>query len=441
MKNLFVLTLCFSRKGCLTALVSLCLCGNAFTQSLDSLIIEGLANNPQLKALSYKIESAGYRAESADNYPAPSLAVEFSQIPIDELNIVNKAISNSVSVSQMFPLGGKVGAMTEVENKNIKVVQKEYQEYRTSLIGQIKMQYYNLWISQRKKEIQQSNVDLLNNLIESTDILYQVNRVSHADLLTIRSELASNKAQLIILDNQIRTDIYKLNRLLGRELDSKEINTSKEISKDKTKYTIAELESILIENNPSLQKMNGMIDMNKAMITANNKELIPDLMLQGMVMRMPQGMILTSQTSLHELEGMPAETEYMYSLMASITLPFAPWSVNKYKAKEKELASGIRSIEYQKEDMKRDMLADLHEAYNKLKTAAELIDLYSDNVLPDYRNALQAQLTSYQNNQAAIASLIDSERMLLMQEMNLLMAKADYKMAEAEIEMMTGVQK
>jgi len=38
-----------------------------------------------------------------------------------------------------------------------------------------------------------------------------------------------------------------------------------------------------------------MIEMNKAMITANNSELVPDLMLEGMIMRMPRGMILTSK--------------------------------------------------------------------------------------------------------------------------------------------------
>lgn len=440
MKNLFVFYLCFSLKGCLTVLMSLCLGGILTAQSLDSLISEALNKNPQLKALEYRIESAGYRAESTDNYPAPNLAIEFSQVPIDELDILNKSISNSVSISQMFPIGGKVSAMTEVENKNIAVTRKQYQEYKTSLISQIKMQYFNLWISERKKEIQVSSVQLLDNLIESSNILYQVNRVSQADLLTIRSELVSNKAQLIILDNQIQTEKYKINRLLGRELESKEITTAKKIEESILEYTLADLENTLVENNPSLQKMSGMIEMNKAMITANNKELIPDLMLQGMIMRMPRGMPLTTQTSLHELEGMPAETEYMFSLMASINLPFAPWSVNKFKAKEKELASGIRSIEYEKEDMKREMLSRLRESYNKMKTATELIRLYTQNVLPDYRTSVQAQLTAYQNNQSGIATLIDSQRMLLMQEMNLLMAKADYKMAEAEIEMMTGKQ-
>ncbi|MCK7527848.1 MAG: hypothetical protein MZV64_64675 [Ignavibacteriales bacterium] len=52
--------------------------------------------------------------------------------------------------------------------------------------------------------------------------------------------------------------------------------------------TQSKLEEVLDFSNPTLKKMSGMIEMNKAMIDANNRELIPDLMVQGMFMRMPR---------------------------------------------------------------------------------------------------------------------------------------------------------
>ncbi|KAB2838567.1 MAG: hypothetical protein F9K45_11165, partial [Melioribacteraceae bacterium] len=89
-----------------------------FAQSVDSLVAEAIANNPKLKSLQYKIQASEKRSESVDNLPAPNLGIEFSQVPIKEINIYNKAISNSISFSQMFPLGGKLNAMAEVERKN-----------------------------------------------------------------------------------------------------------------------------------------------------------------------------------------------------------------------------------------------------------------------------------------------------------------------------------
>jgi len=70
----------------------------------------------------------------------------------------------------------------------------------------------------------------MNDLLNSIEIIYQVNRISQADVFTVRSEVASNNAQLIIFKKQRESEIYKLNQLLGRDLESSEIITDKEIS-------------------------------------------------------------------------------------------------------------------------------------------------------------------------------------------------------------------
>jgi outer membrane protein TolC len=412
----------------------------AKAQSVDSLVNEALKNNPRLKSLEAKTRSAEFRAESFNSAQAPTLGVQFSEIPFGKYNIVNDALSNEVSLSQMFMLGGKINAMTESERKNAVVQGDNYQIYKVNLIGQIKMSYYSLWMTERKIEVQKRNIDLYNNLINFLTTNYSVNRASQADILTLKGEIASSQTQLVTLQRELESGTYRLNQLLGRDLSSKDINIVKEIPNDTLLITQAELEEKLAAVNPSLRQMSNMVEMNKAMITANQKDKIPDLMLQAMVMRQPQGMILTSKTDLSMLTmGMEEpKTEYMYSLMASITLPFAPWSKGKYQAKEEELYAGIRGIEYEKNDMQRDMTAQLKASVTKYKTAEDLLKLYSGNVIPLYEQAAQAQLTAYQSNQTNVATIIDTYRMLLMQQMNYYMAQADSQMSLAEIEMMVG---
>lgn len=410
----------------------------AKAQSVDSLVSEALRNNPQLKSQQYKIDAAGYRAESANSLPAPNLGIEFTQVPVSSANIFNDAISNSLSLSQMFPIGGKVSAMTDVEKKNVLVEKDNYESNRVNLISRVKMSYYNLWQIERRIEVQQQIINLLNDLFNSISTLIQVNRISQADALTIKSEIASEQTELLNLNRQKDVEIYNLNQLIGRNLSSKDIHTVNDINTDSLKLSQQELEQALIDANPDLKRMNSMVNMNQAMIKANRKELIPDLMVQGMLMRMPQGMILTSKTDLSMLSMETPKTEYMYSLMASINLPFAPWSIKKYTAREDELATGIRSIEYEKTNMQREMLSKLNQAFSRMNTAADLMKLYSDNVIPLSRQASEAQISAYQNGRTGINTVIDSYRMLLMQEMKFYMAQADSKMAQAEIEMMVG---
>ncbi|MBE0539090.1 MAG: TolC family protein [Ignavibacterium sp.] len=404
-------------------------------QAVDSLINEAITNNPKLKSLQYRIEASEYRSESVNFLPPPNLSVEFSQVPVSEIDIFNQSISNNFGLSQMFPLGGKLSAMSEVENKNTLVEGNNFDAYKINLTAQVKMSYFNLWLIDRKIEIQKSNISLLSDFAKAIEASFYTNRISQADVLTVQSEIASNETQILILEKQREAIVYNLNKLLGRDLNSKEVFALKDFEIDSLQLSQLQLEELLADSNPTLNKMNNMIEMNRAMITANNKELIPDLMVQGMLMRMPRGMILTSASDLTMLDP---KTEWMYSLMFSINLPFAPWSIGKYNNKEEELAAGISGIELEKNDMQREMTSQVKEALVKYNTAKELTELYDKKVIPLYTNSTESQTAAYQNGKTNISAVIDSYRMLLMQKMNYYMSKADIQMSLAEVEMMVG---
>jgi outer membrane protein TolC len=404
-------------------------------QSVDSLVNEAIVNNLKLKSLQYRIDASEYRSESVDYLPPPNLSVEFSQVPVSQIDIFNQSISNNFGLSQMFPLGGKLSAMAEVENKNTLVEGNNFDAYRINLTAQVKMSYFNLWLIDRKIEIQKSNISLLSDFAKAIEASFYTNRISQADVLTVQSEIASNETQILILEKQREAIVYNLNKLLGRDLNSKDVFAIKDFEIDSLQLSQLQLEELLSDSNPTLNKMNNMIEMNRAMITANNKELIPDLMVQGMLMRMPRGMILTSASDLTMLDP---KTEWMYSLMFSINLPFAPWSVGKINYKEEELAAGINSIEQEKNDMQREMTSQLKETLVKYNTARELTELYDKKVIPLYTSSSESQTTAYQNGKTNITAVIDSYRMLLMQNMNYYVSKADIQMSLAEVEMMVG---
>ncbi len=425
-----------SLKNLLVFIISVIMLQSFSTaQSLDSLIEEAITNNPQLKSQQFKIKASEFRAESINNYPAPNASLEFSQVPITNPIFPTQALSINLGLSQMFPLGDKLGAMTEVERRNSKIEGDSYAEYKVDLIGKIKMSYYTLWLTDRKIVIQKKSIQFLADLMKSMETALTINRINQVDLLTIQSEIASSETQLLILGKQRDAENYRLNRFLGRELDATGISIPEELEGINLTINQSKLENLLGEINPTLKKMNNMIEMNRAMIEANDRELIPDLMLQGMFMVMPRGMILTSQSDLTMLDS---KVEFMYSLMVSINLPFAPWSINKYKAKSQELAAGISGIALERTNMQREMGVKLKEATVKYSTASELLKLYDKKIIPLYKQTTDSQVSAYQNNKSTITAVIDSYRMLLMVQMNYYMAKADTQMSLAEIEMMVG---
>ncbi|MFO7445792.1 MAG: TolC family protein [Ignavibacteriaceae bacterium] len=406
-------------------------------QSVDSLVNEALQNNPQLKAMQEKIKSAEYKSEGAGFLPPPTVGIEFSQIPLEDANPFTKALSQSISVSQMFMPGGKLSAMKDAERKGISVAEKEYETYRLKLRAGVKSKYFEIWMMEHHIGLRDEIIALLNNLLQSTEQLYVTGSAKYSDILMIKAELAANKTQLEVLENDISASVYEMNAILGRDLNNDELAVSHTWKTDPTAYSAEELVEVLGSSNPELQRMEEMIEMNRLQITANNKELIPDFMLQGMIMRMPQGMILTSKSPVHALDGM-GDTEYMYSIMASVTLPFMPWSSGKITAREEELTAAISGLSSEKYDMQRRMISELRGLLKKLESERKKIKLYSDEVIPLYRQALEAQVSEFQNARTSINDLINTMQMLLMKEEEMAEAQMQHEMILAEIESIAG---
>jgi outer membrane protein TolC len=230
-----------------------------------------------------------------------------------------------------------------------------------------------------------------------------------------------------------------MNNLLGRDIGSTDIKVRHGWKIDTLAQSPKELEDILLNNNPSIKKMSSMIKMSELEVYANNKELIPDIMVQGMVMRMPRGMILTTKSDPMMMSGL-GETEYMYSVMASITLPFMPWSSGRITSKEEELQADISGLSMDRKNMQEEMVAQLNALLKKLESKREQAELYQNEVIPLYRSAFEAQLGEYRNSRLSINSLIETMRSILAKEEALAEVKMDYEMTLADIYMMAGIR-
>jgi len=410
---------------------------NTNAQTVDSLVNEAIFNNPQLKAYTLKVKSAEYKSESVGYFPPPTIGLEFSQVPFKEPNPVINAISQNLIFTQMFMLGGKLGAMYNAEKQNISIAQNEFLEIKLKIITGVREQYYKLWMNEHHIDLREDVRAILQDLLNSVENSYKVNRSRYSDLLLLKSEIASNETEIINLSNELIAETYKMNLLLGRDMSDSSLIVQHNWNIDSLNFNENELINHLLEHNPSLAKMSNMIKMNELEQNANNKELIPDLMLQGMVMRMPRGMILTTKTDpMMRMEI--GDTEYMYSIMASVTLPFMPWSSGKISNKNEELVTGLNSLSFERKNMEREMISNLRSLLKRIESRKSQVRLYENNILPLYKQTLDAQLNEFKNNQLPVSAVLETFRTLLMKEEELAEVKMEHQMLMADIYMMLG---
>lgn len=425
--------------GLYVALVS-----SAVGQPVDSLLQEAYRNNPQLKSYEYQLQASDYRASSLSAWPAPTVGVELSQFPKLGSTVWNDAISNNFSLSQMFMVGGKISAMSEMEKRRGKVVEQNLGSFQVQLRARIKMNYYQLWLLDRQIEVQHQTLSILNDLAQTMQPHVVTNRMRQADLYSLQAEVASEKAKLNELSAQRISLQNVLNSLLGRNDLAQFITTDSVISPSSITLSETELTEKVRQTNPQLRTMDRMKEMNEAEITIAHRELYPDIMLQAMAMRMPNGMILTGGSRSADMvqqlaAGMPMQkTDWMYSIMASITLPFMPWSSSRSTAKADEMRATNMSIDAERNAMQREMTASLRSAITRLHTADSLVYQYQSEILPLTHQSAEAQTVAYQTGQVPITTLLDARRMELMKQDDYFMVLVDRQMAFIDIEMMVG---
>ncbi|TAE32392.1 MAG: TolC family protein [Candidatus Kapaibacterium sp.] len=437
---------------CIAFFLLLILCGihsALCAQPLDSLLSEAMRNNPQLRAYSFTVQAAEHRTHAAGALPPPQAGVTVEQVQVGNFNIVNGALSNNFYASQMFMLGGKLSAMQDMERARVKNEQDRSQEFAAKLRSDITTVYTMLWRIDRQREIYASTATVLERSIEVASSQVQTGRFSYAEVLRLQAEKSLALLKQKTLSNERKTALAMLAALLGRA-NATSLNITPVLLDERllSETNVRERLQTLAASNPTLRRMASMITMTEAERISAEKGSIPDVMLQGMIMRMPQGMTLTANSSLftgalespfeYIIRAPNAPPDWMYSLMAQITLPFAPWSAPKYTAKAQELAAISQAQTLERENMTLMLSAQMEEQLQKMQTATETVEILKSTVIPLYERTFDAQLAGLQSGQTSISGLLDTERMLLMKRDDVLMAREQYYLARAQLEFLLG---
>ena len=421
----------------------------SFAQPLDTIVAEALRQSPLLRAAESRAISAEYRSETVSALPAPTVSLEFAQTPAGYLDILNRSISNNIGLSQMLMLGGKRDAMRRAEIQAAQTEREGSKEAAATLRKIVSEIYAQLWRLDRQTEIRGRTTIMLSNLVQSAEERFSSGKATIGEVLLLRAELASEQSKFHGLVFERRGKAARLNTLLGRT------NTAADIRPMRDSNFTQELETLLVRTyhtrltfaseNPTLRRMASMERMTEAEREAAAQDRTPDIMLQAMLMRMPQGMILTSGSSelseifsIHTGVSVHNRVDWMYSLMASVTLPFAPWSESRIAAKQSELTARRLGQEAEREAMQRELLGELAEQEQMLLHAMETAKDYNRSILPAYRQALDGLLASFQTSGTSITEVLRTAQMLAMKEEELVMAEEQAMMISAKLRLLLG---
>ena len=389
--------------------------------SLDSLIMETLQNNPELKAARNMSFAAKTKIDQVSTWEPPQIGVDFYQTPIQSFpNPFKDGMETDYFILQMFPFPGKIGSMTSSVESNAKMIEQQYYALEKRIIRQLKDYYYELYLVQKKIDINKENQDLLRQFTEITRKQYEVGMGKQPDVIRSQTELSTLINEGINLVKE-RIDIQTMiNTILSRPANS-ELGFIPDPIDSLPTWQFDEIYELALRNRPELKGMSFNIDMYKSELNASQLEYYPDLM--GRIM----------------YKDMTGTTNDFWSLMLGVSIPLAPWSGGKYTGKVEENELNIKTAEEQYNLMKNMIASDVQNSLVKIETNRNLVNLYQNTVIPQAEQTLQSTTATYQTGKTEFLMVIDAYKMLLMSELDFYMSRMNLLQSQAQLEQAVGL--
>jgi len=390
--------------------------------TLDSLVLDVLESNPELKAARARWGAAQKRPKQEGTLPDPMIGVGWQNVMFDSITLDESPNSMlRFSVSQEIPFPGKLSLREKISSIYADAEGKSYQAVERRIVADLKSAYYDWQFTLKAIEITRKNKTLLEKFTEIAKIGYEVGKAPQQDMITAGVETSKFLEQLEVLELKREIIEVRINSLLDRPSDSP-LGMPEEPVRVPFPLSPGETETLAGENSPALAVKEELVASGQESLALAKKELYPDFVVglsPGVMGKQGKGM------------------DGIWEVSLGVKVPLYFW--RKQSLGIEEAALNLRGAEEEYRNTNREVRFSVRESYLSARTAARLMDLYEKGIIPQSRLSLESAVSEYQTGAVDFLTLLDSLVTLFSFELEYERNLAEYLKAIARIEEYTGV--
>ncbi len=361
--------------------------------SLDS-VLRRVANNPALQAYDAKISAQDAYAAGAKSLDAPKISAGQYQTPY---RVNPNGGSFMIQAEQMFTNPAKLRAKEDYMKSLSKVTAADKGYLKNQLIAQAKQYYYERVILEKKLALLQNTRGLLEYMLKDANIR-----------LTYGKEKLSNiykaKAELFELDNtgdQLQNEVSQNNIMLNTLMNTdKQTAFTVDTIVDIKNYENGITDTVaLAATRSDIKGVNRSIELQQLNTQIEYSKRKPDFGIQA--------------AHMFSYGGMANQ----YVLMASVTIPIAPWAAKEYKANIKGIQYEVQELQQKKLDILNQAEGQLTGLRTGMNSKTRQINNYRQNIIPALQNSYKTSLQAYDQNTGDLPSVLNAIKDLQMARM------------------------
>src|SRR5436309_11473830 len=379
-----------------------------------------LANNPAIKQAENRWRAAVQRVQQANAWDDPRIAGDsrvrrFVDVP------PNAFTDQTLAVEQLIPITGKNLLRGRAAAAEALSIFEEVRRAELDVIAKARASYFRLANAYDQLEINSKNLVSLRQIADISRSKYETGVESAANVLVAETDYSKLLETRRDLERSLSDAESQLNTLMNRDAFAP-IGAPVAVSINEANLSLSGLRAITLAQRPEVNMARAKIDNEKSKLQLARRAWIPDpaLMVKG------QRYNDTSQT-VSELDA-----------GVSFTVPWV--NPGKYSAGVREARASVAAAEQGFDREQKEAMRLLRDQLEKIETMHHHVELFRDKLVPQARQAFEATRLSYESGKASFLDWISAQRNLRDIEATAREHLADYQIAVAELEAVTGTE-
>ena len=397
-----------------------------FTQSesvetIEELIQEALQNNPYIQVALNEWKAAEYKIRSVKGLPDPM--VKYGHFGESVETRVGPQ-ENVFGASQKIPFPGKLGLKGKSQGKHAEMLKEKYEAAKREVIKNVKFVYYDIFWVDKAIQTTEGEKAILESLEKVAQRRYESNVTPQQDVIKAQVELSRLIDKLLLLRQNRKSLVAKLNSILNRAQDS-ELRSITDADPSGFKYEISQLHEIAKGSRQELIAANLDIERAEYEKSLARMDYLPDFTFGVDYIQVGSG-----ETT------MPNDGQDAWMGTVAVNIPI--W-FDKLNAQTKEKKAQLESARKNYENVGNNVSYEVEDLYFKILTYKDIISLYKTALIPQSEQAFDAAKTGYETGKVDFLNWLDAERILLQTRLAYYKAIADYQKSIAYLERVVGV--
>jgi len=379
-----------------------------------------LANNPAIKQAENRWRAAVQRVQQANAWDDPRIAGDsrvrrFVDVP------PNAFMDQSLTVEQLIPITGKNLLRGRAAAAEALSIFEEVRRAELDVIFKARASFFRLANAYEQLEINSKNLVSLRQIADISRSKYETGVESTANALVAETDYSKLLETRRDLERNLSDAQSQLNALMNRDAFAP-LGTPAAANINEANLSLSRLRAITLAQRPEVQMAHAKIDSEKSKLQLARRAWIPDpaLMLKGQRYN-------DASQAVSELDA-----------GVSFTVPWV--NPSKYSAGVREARENVGAAEQGLDREQKEALRLLRDQLEKIETAHHHVELFRDKLVPQARQAFEATRLSYESGKASFLDWISAQRNLRDIEATAREHLADYQIAVADLEAVTGTE-